>query len=167
LLASACASALIVMGITVPLTYFIFFSGESSKPAEMIQPELVAIPLNVNEGEVTTVDIHIETPVDTKKPGNMILKGFVIMASDASKDMAYVTADISIDYSDQKAYHEIQNNLSFYRDLIYNSLNKSLLSDKREEITEANMLWVVETTFKKLLPGDYIEKVSFISFKAS
>ena len=97
----------------------------------------------------------------------MILKDFVILASDLSKGMAYITADISIDYSDQKAYHEIVNNLSFYRDLIYDSINKSFASEKGNEITEADILWVVETTLKKVLPGHYINRVSFKSFKAS
>ncbi|MBU1340101.1 MAG: hypothetical protein KKE44_00400 [Proteobacteria bacterium] len=162
----ACASALIVLGITVPLTYFLFFSKGPGK-------EIVAEPVakltkgTQREIEIETVDIRIKTQPENKNPGNMILKDFVILASDLSKGMAYITADISIDYSDQKAYHEIQNNLSFYRDLIYDSLNKSLVSEKREEITEADMLWIVETALKKVLPGQYIDRVSFKSFKAS
>jgi len=157
----ACASALIVLGITVPLTYFIFFSGEEAQdnPIARLSVE------TQREIEIETVDVHVREPV--KKPGNMILKDFVILASDLSKDMAYVTADISIDYSDQRAYHEIQNNLSFYRDLIYDSINKSFISEKRDEITEADILWIVETTLKKVLPGHYIARVSFKSFKAS
>ncbi|MCD4721900.1 MAG: hypothetical protein K8S13_18875 [Desulfobacula sp.] len=160
----ACASALIVLGITVPLSYFIFFSGESGKE---IQSDPIAKLAVEREIEIETVDIHIKKQGDIKKSGNMILKDFVILASDLSKDMAYITADISIDYSDQRAYHEIKNNLSFYRDLIYDSINNSLASEKRDEITEADILWVVETTLKKVLPGHYINRVSFKSFKAS
>ncbi|RLC03291.1 MAG: hypothetical protein DRH34_05930 [Deltaproteobacteria bacterium] len=157
----ACASALIILGITVPLTYFIFFSGEETQdnPIARLSVE------TQREIEIETVDVHVRESVN--KPGNMILKDFVILASDLSKDMAYITADISIDYSDQRAYHEIQNNLSFYRDLIYDSINKSFVSEKRDEITEADILWIVETTLKKVLPGHYIARVSFKSFKAS
>ena len=162
----ACASALVVLGITVPLTYFIFFSGESSKEAH--QDPIAKLSIETQrEIEIETVDINVKKPIINKKPGNMILKDFVILASDLSKDMAYITADISIDYSDQRAYYEILNNLSFYRDLIYDAINKSLASEKGEEITEADLLWVVETTLKKVLPGHYIDRVIFKSFKAT
>ena len=160
----ACASALIVLGITVPTAYFIFFSNDSEK---VVQSDPIASLTVEREIEIETVDIHIKEQGDIKKPGNIILKDFVILASDLSKDMAYITADISIDYSDQRAYHEIVNNLSFYRDLIYDSINKSFASEKGNEITEADILWIVETTLKKVLPGHYINRVSFKSFKAS
>ena len=109
----------------------------------------------------------VKQQVNIRQSGNITLDGFVILASDTSKDMAYITADVSIDYSDQRAYHEIQNNLSFYRGLIYDSINKSLASGKRDEITEADIIWIVETNLKKILPGNYISRVSFKSFKAS
>ncbi len=160
----ACASALIVLGITVPAAYFVFFSGDSSKE---VQSDPIASFTVEREIEIETVDIHIKEQGDSKNSGNMILKDFVILASDLSKGMAYITADISIDYSDQKAYHEIVNNLSFYRDLIYDSINKSFASEKGNQITEADILWVVETTLKKVLPGHYINRVSFKFFKAS
>jgi pilus assembly protein FimV len=51
--------------------------------------------------------------------------------------------------------------------LIYDSINKSLASGKRDEITEADIIWIVETNLKKILPGNYISRVSFKSFKAS
>jgi len=158
----ACASALIVLGITVPVAYFIFFSSD---PGGDIQNDPIAILPVEREIEIETVDVHVREPV--KKPGNMVLKDFVILASDGSKDMAYIIADISIDYTDQRAYHEIQNNLSFYRDLIYDSINNSFASEKGNEITQADILWVVETTLKKVLPGHYIARVRFESFKAS
>ncbi|NOX34985.1 MAG: hypothetical protein GXP56_14865 [Deltaproteobacteria bacterium] len=164
----ACMSALIVLGIAVPSTYFIFFSG---KPPGQ-EPRLATPVANLasdtqREIEVETVDINVKTQPDIKKPGTMLLKDFVILAPDLSKDMTYITADLSIDYSDQRAYHEILNNLSFYRDLIYDSINKGLASGKREDITEADILRIVETTLKKVLPGHYINRVSFKSFKAS
>jgi len=162
----ACASVLIILGITVPITYFIFFSGGSNKEAQLEPVQKLAAQTQ-REIEIETVDINMKTQPDIKKPGNMVLKNFVILAPDISKDMTYITADISIDYSDQRAFHEIQNNLSFYRDLIYDSINKSLISEKRQNITEADILWIVETSLKKVLPGHYIDRVSFKSFKAS
>ncbi|CCK81722.1 hypothetical protein [Desulfobacula toluolica] len=164
--AVACASVLVVLGIAVPLTYFFFFSGETGESSHPKNVGEVAIETQ-REIEVETVDIHIEKQDNIKKSGNIILNDFVILASDLSKDMTYITVDISIDYSDQSAYFEIQNNLSFYRDLIYDSLNQSLVSEKREGITETDILWIVETALKKALPGPYIDRVSFKSFTAS
>lgn len=163
----ACVSALIVLGITVPITYFLFFSGG---PGKEVQPEPVAkIAAQASRDiAIETVDINIKTPPDVNRtPGNMILRDFVILAPDVSKGMTYITADISIDYADQRAYHEIQNNLSFYRDMIYDSVNKSLVSEKGDQITEADILLIVETALKKALPEQYVDRVSFKSFKAS
>jgi len=113
-----------------------------------------------------TISQEIQEPV-IKQSGTIVLTDFVILASDLSKDMTYVYADISIDYSDQRAYHEINNNLSFYRDLIYGAIQTSLVSEKRDEVTESDLIWGVETSLKKVLPPHYIEKISFKTFKTS
>jgi len=160
----ACTSALIVMGIIVPAAYFLFFPGDSGQTRHTVEQYAVE---GLREIEIETVGIHVKGGGDINRAGNMVLKNFVILASDLSKEIAYITTDVSIDYSDQKAYHEIQNNLSFYRDLIYDSIKKSLASGKRDQITEADILWKVETTLKKLFPGTYIDRVSFQSFIAS
>ena len=162
----ATASAILVLGISVPSIYFLFFSKD---PGEM--PEKQIVPLVLEEQgrniEVASVDIDAKGTPDIRKSGTILLKDFVVLSSELSKDMAYVTADISIDYSDQRAYHEINNNLSFYRDLIYESIQKSLVWEKRNEVTQNDLIWGVETTLKKVLPPHYIEKVSFKSFNAS
>ena len=163
-LVTACTSALIAMGIIVPAAYFLFFSGDSGQTQHTVEQYAVE---ELREIEIETVDIPVKVEGDIHRTGNMVLKNFVILASDLSKEMAYITTDVSIDYSDQKAYHEIQNNLSFYRDLIYDSIKKSLASGKRDQITEADILWKVETTLKKIFPGTYIDRVSFQSFTAS
>lgn len=160
----ACTSALIAMGIIVPAAYFLFFSGDSGQTQHTVEQYAVE---ELREIEIETVDIPVKVEGDIHRAGNMVLKNFVILASDLSKEMAYITTDVSIDYSDQKAYHEIQNNLSFYRDLIYDSIKKSLASGKRDQVTEADILWKVETTLKKVFPGTYIDRVSFQSFIAS
>jgi len=156
----ACTSALIAMGIIVPTAYFLFFSGDSGQTRHTVEQYAVE---ELREIEIETVDIPVKVEGDIHRAGNMVLKNFVILASDLSKEIAYITTDVSIDYSDQKAYHEIQNNLSFYRDLIYDSIKKSLASGKRDQVTEADILWKVETTLKKVFPGTYIDRVSFQS----
>lgn len=162
----AAASAILVLGISVPSVYFLFFSHD---PAQI--PEKMPVPMTMEapgrDIEVASVNIDTQAMPEVKKSGNIILTDFVVLASDQSKDMAYVTVDISIDYSDQRAYHEINNNLSFYRDLIYESIQKNLVWEKRNEVTEADLIWGVETTLKKVLPSNYIERISFKSFRAS
>ncbi len=162
----AMASAILVLGISVPIVYFLFFSHA---PVQI--PEEISVPMVMEEPgreiEVASVDINVSAAMDLKKSGNIILTDFVVLASDLSKDMAYVTADISIDYSDQRAYHEINDNLSFYRDLIYGSIQKNLIGEKGNEVTEADLIWGIETSLKKVFPSNYIEKVRFKSFKAS
>jgi pilus assembly protein FimV len=161
----AAAFAILVLGISVPVVYFLFFS---QAPVQV--PEKMSVPMVMEapgrDIEVASVDI-VTAAMDLKKSGNIILSDFVVLASDLSKDMAYVTADISIDYFDQRAYHEINDNLSFYRDLIYESIQKNLLGEKGNEVTEEDLIWGIETSLKKVFPSDYIEKVSFKSFKAS
>ena len=160
----SCASALIAIGIIVPAVYFFFFSGDSSQTQDTMEQYAVE---GLREIEIETVESSVRIEGDVSRAGNMVIKNFVILVADLSKDMAYITTDVSIDYSDQRAFHEIQNNLSFYRDLIYSSINESLASGQHDQITEADILWKIEKTLKKVLPGIYIDRVSFKSFRAS
>jgi pilus assembly protein FimV len=159
-----CASALISIGIIVPAVYYLLFYGDSSQTKDTMEQYAVE---GLREIEIEIVDSNVGIEGYINSAGNMVLKNFVILASDLSEEMAYITTDVSIDYSDQRAYHEIQNNLSFYRDLIYSSINESLASGKHDKITEADILWKIEKTLKKVLPGTYIDRVSFKSFRAS
>ena len=151
----------------MPISYFFFFSS-SEKPAEVVvntpQPPVVSPQREV---EIDTVEAPVKPLAENKNPGNMVLKDFVILAPDISKNMTYVIAEISIDYTDQKVFKEIQNNLSYYRDLIYDAIGKSLAAEKQENITEAEILSRIETLLKNVLPGNSIGRVGFISFKIS
>ena len=170
--ALALVSFLVIIGITVPLAYFFYFSDSRKAPELVNAPEKpVAVPEKPvadthREVEIETVEAPVKQPAENKKPGNMVLKDFVILAPDISKNIAYITTDISIDYADQKAFQEIQDNPAYFRDLIYNSI-KSQVVEQKENITEEGILSVVETTLKKALPANFISRVSFISFKTS
>ncbi|OGQ92314.1 MAG: hypothetical protein A3J85_07480 [Desulfobacula sp. RIFOXYA12_FULL_46_16] len=163
----AFASFLVLLGIAVPISYFLFFSN-GHKPAEVVvntpQPPVVSPQREI---EIDTVEVPVKPLAENKNPGNMVLKDFVILAPDISKQMTYVTADISIDYADQKAFQEIRKNLPYYRDLIYDAIGKSLVVENQENITEAEILSRIETVLKTALPGEFISRVSFLSFKIS
>ncbi len=161
----AAASVLLFMGISVPLSYFLFFSSEPEPLPERQAASLTEIDL-IQDGQDT---ISEEMPVlpPSRRAGTILLPDFIILASDQSRTMTYVSADVSIDYSDQRAYDEINGNLAFYRDLIYEAIQTRLVSEKNNEVTEADLLWGVEVSLKKVLPPQYIDKISFESFSAT
>jgi pilus assembly protein FimV len=163
----AFASFLVLLGIAVPISYFLFFSN-GEKPAAVVvstpQPPVVSPEREI---EIETVEAPVKPLAEGKNPGNMVLKDFVILAPDHSQQMTYVTVDISIDYADQKVAHEIRKNLPYYRDLIYEAVGKSLVVEKQENNTEAEILSGIETVLKTALPGESISRVSFLSFKIS
>ncbi|MCG8550869.1 MAG: hypothetical protein MI799_10755 [Desulfobacterales bacterium] len=161
----AAASVLLFMGISVPLSYFLFFSSEPAPLPEKQTASLTEIDL-IRDGQLNVAGDDAVLP-PSRRPGTILLTDFIILASDQSPTMTYVYADVSIDYSDQRAYDEINSNLAFYRDLIYGAIQTRLVSEKNNEVTEADLLWGVETSLKKVLPPQYIDKISFKSFKAT
>jgi len=164
-------AVLILLGITVPAAYFLFSPKEAPEELyPMVSQPVVTQPvqpLPPAQPDMETIDIEVSEPVVFSTSGNLVLEDFVILASDLSKELTYITADISIDYSDQRAYDEIMEHQSFYRDLIYDAINKTLVAENKDDVTESDILWTVETALKKVIPGEYIHKVSFKSFKAS
>ena len=161
----AAASVLLFMGISVPLSYFLFFSNESVPLPERQTASLTEIDLIRDGQDNVFEDMPVLPP--SRRPGTILLTDFIILASDQSRTMTYVYADVSIDYSDQRAYDEINNNLAFYRDLIYEAIQTRLVSENNNEVTEADLLWGVEASLKKVLPPQYIDKISFKSFKTT
>jgi len=161
----AAASVLLFMGISVPLSYFLFFSSAPVPLPEKQTASLTEIDL-IRDGQAN-FPAQIPVPPPSRSPGTILLTDFIILASDQSRTMTYVYADVSIDYSDQRAYDEINSNLAFYRDLIYGAIQTRLVSEKNNDVTEADLLWGVEASLKKVLPPQYIDKISFKSFKAT
>ncbi|MGD9823534.1 hypothetical protein [Desulfobacter sp.] len=161
----AAASVLLFMGISVPVSYFLFFSGEPVPLPERQTASLTEIDLT-RDGQAS---VFADMPAQPSSPrsGTILLTDFIILASDQSQTMTYVYADVSIDYSDQRAYDEINSNLAFYRDLIYGAIQTRLVSEENNEVTEADLLWGVEASLKKVLPPQYIDKISFKTFKAT
>ncbi|WP_035238661.1 hypothetical protein [Desulfobacter vibrioformis] len=161
----AAASVLLFMGISVPLSYFLFFSSKSVPLPKRQTASLTEIDL-IRAGQSNVLADTPDLP-PSRRSGNILLTDFIILASDQSQTMTYVSADVSIDYSDQRAYTEINSNLAFYRDLIYGAIQTRLVSEKNNEVTEADLLWDVEASLKKVLPPQYIDKISFKTFKAT
>ncbi len=164
----ACAFVGLTLAIALPTAYFFFFSpsgqdaGNQTAQAGYAR-EVVVDTIDINVDDTVELSEVQQTPASVS--GSLELKDFLILADD-SEALAYVAADISIDYSDKRAYDEISANMPFYRGLIYDSIHDSLSSDKKDDITESDILRVVETALKKVLPGHYISTIRFDSFKA-
>lgn len=96
----------------------------------------------------------------------LVMKDFIILAPEAIEGLAYIEADITIDYSTNNAYNEIKQNMPFYRDVIYLAIQKALGSTKGDKITESDLLVIIKKALINALPDGSIKKVDFDSFKA-
>lgn len=165
----ACVTALVFLGIAVPIGYFVL-SG-SDGPVELGEADrMVAVAVNdvqeFQEPEIEIVDVVVQQAVSIS--GNILLKDFIVLAPAQVKTLNYVSLDISIDYIDEQASREILANKAFYRGLIYDSIRDKLaLALDQMEVTQADIQTVVEDTLKRVIPGDAINRVSLISFKTS
>ncbi len=163
----AALSAVVTLGISIPVVYFTVFSTKKMPPPETQVATLPDPDLGVDISVESVDVVEAPSPPFIKQSGTLVFPDFVILASDKIEKMTYVYADISIDYSDQRAYHEMNNNSPFYRDLIYDAIQTRIGSENGSKVTEADLIWGIETSLKKVLPPDYIQKVSFKSFRTS
>ncbi len=162
----AAAGILLIIVLSVPVAYKLFFSSDTAQ--NDMQTE--SVPAASSEREIIvdssdTVDITVGQARPASTPGSLVLKDFIILASDDSDALSYVATDISIDYSNESAYNEINENMPFYRGLIYDSIQQALSSERKDDITESDLARVVEAALKTVLPGDFIDSIRFDSFK--
>lgn len=146
--------------------YFLFFPLERQTADSGVQ---VAKPVPGEETseEVQSVDIDLEEKAAySTEPRKLALKDFLIMAPEQSENLAYIRADISIDYSDKNVYNSIKAHTPFYRDIIYTSIRDALDSEKGDKVTEADLAEIVNKALQDALPEESIKKVSFSGFKA-
>ncbi len=193
-LVMAGAALLVMLGITVPAVYFLFFTGGQiphqpettvtmavdpmSRPVETPLDEPMDRPVDQPSARTpsdmgtgskanTAGPPDINLPKIKRTPGNMVLEDFFILMPESVKSMTYVRADLSIDYGDQDVFQEIQDRLPFYRDLIYEAMRSGLVSEPQDQMSEDRLLSMVESALKKALPGDGISRVRFKSFTFS
>ncbi len=157
------ASVLLFVGIAVPSGYFLFFSGNSDS-------ELAPLELSAAQDNLDRYGSDLEIDTDQlgglRSSGQVVLKGFLVPVSGTSAELAYVQADVFIDYTDQRISDEIQANMAFYRDVVFEAIRENLRGSKKDEVTVAALVWAVETSLKKVLPERFIEKIGFSSFKS-
>ena len=167
----ACAAALVFLGISVPIGYFMLSGSNRSTESENIGG-VASGPIEVTqqfqEPEIEIVDVVVQQPVPRLTTGSIVLKDFIVLAPAQSKNLNYVSMDISIDYSDHQTSLEIHKNIAFYRGIIYDSIrNKLDLTIDQVEVTQADIQSAVEDSLKRVIPGQSINRISLISFKTS
>lgn len=164
------ASMLLLIGIFLTAGFF-FLKGDKNRA---FKQRIVAKAIPVEEPVVESVEINVDQkssesvvsiPSDLMNEP-LIMKDFVILAPEAIEGLAYIEADITIDYSTNNAYNEIKQNMPFYRDVIYQAIQKALGSAKGDKITESDLLVIIKKALINALPDGSIKKVGFDSFKA-
>jgi flagellar basal body-associated protein FliL len=165
------ASVIFIVGVSV-LGGLLFLKDKKS---DFPKQKTVAKPVPVEEPVVESVEINVDEK--TSKPavsGTMsknllsepiVMKDFVILAPETIEGLAYVEAEITIDYSTDNAYYELKKNMPLYRDVIYLAILKALGSSKGDKITESDLLVIVKKALIDAMPEGSIKKVGFNNFK--
>jgi flagellar basal body-associated protein FliL len=87
-----------------------------------------------------------------------------VLVPSGEAGFVYVTAGVSIDYTDARAATEINNHLPLYRDIIFEAMGQALASEKIDKITEVDLLAKIKEALNRSLPGRYVEQVQFKAF---
>ncbi len=158
----AAASVLLFAGIAVPSGYFLFFSDGSDSETAHLQTSSTQEDL-ARYG----ADLEIDTDQLSGSSGQLVLKGFIVPVTGTSAELAYVQADVFIDYTDARISDEIHANMAFYRDVVFQAIRQNIREGKEDEVSVAALVWAVETSLKKVLPERFIEKIGFSSFTST
>ena len=157
----ACCAAIFILAVTLPVGYFTFFT---TKEPALVPLEPVADLSPLQEPQVATVEIDLTAPSKTMGPGNLVLKDFFLLVPGKKSGLSYVTASVSIDYSDHRALTAINRHLPLYRDLIFDAMGSALGSEKVDKVTEADLLGNIKEALNRVLPGQYVDRVTFTAF---
>ena len=98
-------------------------------------------------------------------PGAIAMKDFIVFSQGKNKDLAYLSVDLSVHYSKGKALDEIKKHLPFYRGIIYDAIEKEILSNTKKEISEKNLSKIIKQALNQVMIEKYIDQVLFTSFK--
>jgi len=147
--------------VTLPVGYLKFFATKEPIPVALAPVTEVA---SVPEPQVEIVDIDLTIPAKVEGPDNIVLKDFFLLVPGKKSGLSYVTASVSIDYSDHRALTTINRHLPLYRDLIFDAMGNALGSEKVDKVTEADLLGNIKEALNRVLPGQYVDRVTFTAF---
>ena len=173
------ASIVIVAGISITAGLFFLLSEDGPKPpADPSRERVVRKVTPEEESSVDTVEIDLEKSekksreeaAPATEPAaireTVMMSDFVVLAPDAIEGLAYIRADLSIDYSGEQAYNNTRSNMSYFRDVVYTSIKGAFESGQGDSVTQSELLTVVEKALKRELPSSQIRKITFRAFEA-
>lgn len=157
-LVMACAAGILILGLAGSGGWYFFLRSPDVPPPPM-QASVQDLPSEATDTGFQAADYV------TRGPGTLTLDRFILMAPAGMKaGFGYITAGITIEYSDPVAEDEIRGHLARYRDIIYEAMGSALTSEKGDKITQDELLGRVKDALNGVLPGEAVTQVTFTDF---
>lgn len=132
------------------LFLYTFHTPEADEETKTIMPSASLGP-NVQDSIDPTVS----------KTDNLVnLEDFIVMAPLDRKDITLITAHVSITLKDEVSADLIRRNKAFFRGIVYNTVQKSLVPDEQKKtVNELILTSGIKVALNKALPEASVQKV--------
>ena len=112
----------------------------------------------LNEG------LNLDSPAASMAAHFIELKKFLVSAPLKRKDLAYVTADVSIELTSSSAARLVKDHAPFYRNIIYDVLKQALTVRDKSKINEISLKIAILKALNSALPERSIKDVTVSTF---
>jgi len=92
------------------------------------------------------------------------LPGFIVLAPSNSAAVAYVAADLTLDFSDPAIVAVIKENEAFVRDIIYGTIKSELMVRDINDIDEISLELAIRKALGRAVARESIERIAFERF---
>lgn len=156
----AAVSAVLVL-IAVAGFGVTFFSGEPEK--EIVETEVV------DDASEEYADAGLEEEIEEAESFadtafvTVELKDFVVPAPLSMKDISYISLDLTLEIVDVSS-DPIKGYEPFFRNIIYEVLNKALELQSESRIIEADLIRMIKNALNDALSEGAVDTVSFTEF---
>ncbi len=153
--------------LSIGAGYYFFFY----EPALKVRLHNMKADLQANsnfKGKTKNIDANLSDfpqVIVPRGPGAIALKDFIVFSQGKNKKLTYISVDLSVHYSKAKALNEIKKHLPFYRGVIYDAIEKVILSDTKKEISAKTISKVIKQALNQVMINKYIDQVLLTSFK--
>lgn len=157
----------ILLLLSVGAGYYFFFYGPALK-AKLHNMKADLQANSVLKGKTKNMNANrsdFPQVIVPRGPGAIALKDFIVFSQGKNKKLTYISVDLSVHYSKAKALNEIKKHLPFYRGVIYDAIEKEILSDTKKEISEKTLSKVIKQALNQVMIKKYIDQVFLTSFK--
>ena len=126
-------------------------------PVDSAKPVVLSFPV---------VQTPVVSPAATflTSPRSVLLKGFIVTAPLKRKDITYVTADISLELTTERAVDLIKDHAPFYRNIIYDVIHNALKALDKSKISEIGLKIAILKTLNGAVPERSVKDVIVHTF---